>query len=237
MFPELIGQFNPIYFESIDSTNEFAKRELMNRTTPFLVVADEQTAGKGKRDRQFYSPKNSGIYLSFVYPSNFEKTSASDLPTIKAGVATLKTLDKLTGKSFMLKWVNDVIYQGKKVAGILAEKTQKGLVIGIGINLSKPESIPDEISTTAGWIYEEPISIKERQRLVVELAQEMSVNDSENLIQIYSQYSSLLNKKVELQIGLQKVSGTVTGFNNQGGIILDNNQSFLSGEVIKVNEK
>jgi BirA family biotin operon repressor/biotin-[acetyl-CoA-carboxylase] ligase len=237
MFPELIGQFNPIYFESIGSTNDFAKKELANNSNPFVVIADQQTSGHGKMTRDFYSPKDSGIYLTYAYPLKNHTFEISDLPTIKAGVSVAQTLEKLTGKSFRLKWVNDVIYQDKKVAGILAEKTANGLVIGIGINLSRPDVIPEDIKDIATWIYDEPIAIQERQDLVVELTRQMSTNNAEDLIETYTKYSSLLNHKVELQIGTKTTIGTVTGFDNRGGIIIDGNQSYTSGEVTKVYEK
>ena len=131
------------YFETIDSTNEVAKRLIRDgaiRSSNF-VVADEQTAGKGQRGCTWVSPKDAGIYLSVVdFPGGHAFSSAT-MFTLSTGIACVEVLQELTGVSVQLKPVNDLYVNGCKLGGILTETmmTQgsiEALITGIGINLN-----------------------------------------------------------------------------------------------------
>lgn len=131
------------YFETIDSTNEVAKRLIRDgaiRSSNF-VVADEQTAGKGQRGCTWVSPKDAGIYLSVVdFPGDHTFSSAT-MFTLSTGIACVEVLQELTGVSVQLKPVNDLYVNGCKLGGILTETmmTQgsiEALITGIGINLN-----------------------------------------------------------------------------------------------------
>jgi len=108
-----------------------------------VVVAEEQTAGRGRFGREWYSEKSSGIYLSVILRPPFSPAAAPIL-TLMAGVATQQAASALTGLSVDIRWPNDLLVNGKKVAGILTEMNAElgrlhAVVLGIGINVNHSE--------------------------------------------------------------------------------------------------
>lgn len=148
-------------FYEIDSTNLYLKRHINDiKNDIHIVIADSQTAGKGRFSRVFYSPENTGIYMSIL----IKKGSPDDYMTMttKAAVAVSRTLDETFGIDTEIKWVNDILLDSKKVCGILVEGSyENGIqntIVGIGINIYKPENgFPKEISNKAGYLSDKPI--------------------------------------------------------------------------------
>lgn len=140
-----------IKYETIDSTNTGALKQARQGAEEGLcIVAQEQTAGRGRHGRTWVSDKDSGLYFSIVLRPKLE-TRFLPLITLMAGVAVHDTLQE-RGLKPDIKWVNDVLVDEKKISGILAETTEtpKGLavVVGIGINL-KSSNFPAELANTA----------------------------------------------------------------------------------------
>ena len=187
------------YYPSIDSTNNQAKRLIEEgKTEKMLIVTDEQTAGRGRQGKSFYSPKSTGIYMSYVIHPDKE-LNAAVCATTAASVAVCKAIESLTDKRPEIKWVNDVFLGGKKICGILCEainnhETQKisSVIIGIGININT-ESFPDDIEAAnlgAG------IS---RAELIAEIVRELdSVSDCgfESFIDYYRSHSMIIGKEI-----------------------------------------
>ncbi len=144
----------PVYaFKTTDSTNMRAKCFLAeNECHRALFAAEEQTMGRGRMGKSFYSPYGTGIYMSYVFSPNAEITNAVSV-TAAAAVAVVCALEKLCAVSPMIKWVNDIYLDEKKLCGILTEAVtnyETGIVshiiIGIGINYSTvkfPDTIRD----------------------------------------------------------------------------------------------
>lgn len=132
------------HFESIDSTNNYAKALARQGFSRVAVTADGQTGGRGRNGRVFCSEKGAGLYLSVVLPAE-----ECDLLTIRAAVAVAEAIEELTGADAGIKWVNDIFVGGKKVCGILAEGVGGKAVLGIGVNLKKQE-FPEELQYIAG---------------------------------------------------------------------------------------
>ena len=128
------------FYESIDSTNDEAKRLLMAGEQDFCILAARQSAGKGSRGRSFLSEEG-GLYLSVVLP----KESVSVSPTILGAAAAAVAMSRLCGRQLGCKWVNDLILEGKKVGGVLAEVCGDFIVLGIGVNLNQ-SCFPTELS-------------------------------------------------------------------------------------------
>jgi BirA family biotin operon repressor/biotin-[acetyl-CoA-carboxylase] ligase len=147
-------------FDSIDSTNNEAKRRLAgNIASPELIVASCQTAGRGRMGREFYSPAQTGLYMSLAL-QNRSGFSGAVYTTTAAAVAVVRAIKSLTGIDTGIKWVNDIYLNGHKVCGILTEAVTdfesgaiSGLVIGIGINL-RTELFPDSVGAVAASIGE-----------------------------------------------------------------------------------
>jgi BirA family biotin operon repressor/biotin-[acetyl-CoA-carboxylase] ligase len=139
-------------FDSIDSTNlEAIRQARAGAPEGMCVVAREQTAGRGRLDRSWHSPRDSGIYLSILLRPTFPKNSWPLLPLMTA----LAVSDALINSCRLrtdIKWPNDILTHDRKLCGILAETTdtRSGLaaIVGIGINLTI-EAVPPKLSTTA----------------------------------------------------------------------------------------
>ncbi|MGN0524457.1 biotin--[acetyl-CoA-carboxylase] ligase, partial [Eubacterium sp.] len=131
------------YYKTLDSTNNVAKRIIAEgEDDVLLVVGEEQTAGRGRQGKSFYSPGGTGIYMSLVVHPMTELQNAVTATTA-AAVAVCRAIESLTDKKPMIKWVNDVYLDGKKICGILTEavtdfetQTVSSIIIGIGINLT-----------------------------------------------------------------------------------------------------
>lgn len=153
----------------VNSTNDYLKQLAhLGESAPLVVVADEQTGGKGTKNRSFISKKG-GIYLSILIKPKAQGFDAT-LVTPMTAVAVLDTIEQFTDKSIGIKWVNDIYSDGKKCAGILCESVinENGqmpyIVVGIGVNLFAPYGgFSPEIKDIAINILEEyNAEIKER---------------------------------------------------------------------------
>lgn len=148
-----------IFFaEECDSTNAAAKEWVTaGNTGSALFVAAAQTAGRGRMGRSFYSPPGSGVYFTLARAGNAPIPAPVGM-TCAAAVAVLQTISQKCGVQCEIKWVNDLIYQGKKVCGILAESvtcgTQTAILTGVGVNL-RPTEFPPELAGTAGSLRDE----------------------------------------------------------------------------------
>lgn len=145
------------------STNALV-REKANQGCPegCVIVACEQTAGRGRYGRQFFSPADTGVYLSLLLrPTAYSPQQATCL-TAAAAAAMCQAMEAVTGQQPGIKWVNDIFLRGKKVCGILTEAAvglETGaldyMVLGAGVNLYPPaEGFPEEIQSIAGSVLE-----------------------------------------------------------------------------------
>lgn len=148
---------------TVPSTNALV-REKANQGCPegCVIVACEQTAGRGRYGRQFFSPVDSGVYLSLLLrPTAYSPQQATCL-TAAAAAAMCQAIEAVTGQQSGIKWVNDIFLHGKKVCGILTEAavgletgTLNYMVLGAGVNLYPPaEGFPEEIQSIAGSVLE-----------------------------------------------------------------------------------
>lgn len=144
-----------IYFEEIDSTNEVAKRLAREGAEEgTLVVAEAQTKGKGRLGRQWLSPPGEGIYFTLILRPPFPPQRAPQM-TLIAAVAVARALSETTGLEVKIKWPNDILVNGRKVAGILTEMVADMdrihcLVVGIGININQEKvAFPPEVAEIA----------------------------------------------------------------------------------------
>ena len=152
----------PQVFPVLTSTNTVLKT-LAAEDAPAgtAILAAEQTAGRGRLGRSFYSPSASGLYLSLLLRPDLAPSDAPRL-TSCAAVAVAEAVGELSGRDTGIKWVNDVYMNGKKICGILTEagvdlesSRVNYVVVGIGINLRTPEGgFPVEIRQVAGAAFD-----------------------------------------------------------------------------------
>ena len=144
----------------VSSTLDLA-RKLAEQGAPegTVIIAAEQTAGRGRRGRSFFSPKGTGVYISVLLRPVLPAERAVLITTATA-VAACDAIESLTGETAGIKWVNDIFVRGKKVSGILTEASysmESGSLdyaaLGIGLNVYEPDGgFPPEIADTAGYI-------------------------------------------------------------------------------------
>ena len=198
------------YFERVDSTNTFAKKILMEgESYPDIIIANEQEQGRGRLGREFYSPKGTGIYCSFILDP-FIKIENSILVTVAASVAVSRAIEKVTKKDTRIKWINDIYIDDKKVCGILTEAVtdfETGIIgkiiLGIGINFNTPsESFPDEITDRASSVFMDDTFGVTRNQLIAQLIIEIDecMNDIENdeIIRYFRQEKPIQGKAVDI---------------------------------------
>ena len=200
-----LENYEILHFDLLDSTNTFAKNEIKNgKKNQFIVIANEQTNGKGRMGRKFYSDKNSGLYFSIV-KKDINKNFIH-LLTVLTASAILKVLDEMTNKKFFVKWVNDIFINKKKICGILVENvinpsTKKidYSVIGIGINLFG-EIAEKEIKDIASTVEKETKIKIDENRFIVEVIKNIddfleSINEK-SFLKIYKERLLFKNEKI-----------------------------------------
>lgn len=237
------GKPFPVFsYDILDSTNTEAKRRIENgQTGDFLVLADEQTAGRGRLGRSFFSPKGSGLYLSLVLSlknAAFESLSL----TAAAAVAVSNSIEKLTGIVTGIKWVNDLYRDGKKLCGILAEAVNRpdqsgieAVILGIGINLT-PAAYPEELRDIVTSLN---VPSLDRSDLVSSICSFLlkyrDLPDNAALMEEYRKRSVVLGKKIRfLQNGLEHY-GTALDIGEKGELLVEedngNRRSLSTGEI------
>ena len=198
------------YYPSVDSTNRVAKR-LAYHGAPegTIVVAEEQDGGKGRLDRNFYSPRGKGIWFSVILRPNHLSKDAPKF-TLMAAVAVAEAMARFNLRA-EIKWPNDIMFDGRKIVGILTEMTGEigriiYIVVGIGINVNiSRDEFPEEIRSVAASLSEmngAPLSRVEFFRAVLEefdkIYIEVSKSGFDKVIERWKKYSVTLGKNVRV---------------------------------------
>lgn len=200
----------------VTSTNDVAKTLAHNGVKEgTVIISQEQTAGKGRRGKNFYSPSKSGVYMSLVLRPKCE-IEQSLLITVLAAVAVSRVIENVSGENVKIKWVNDVFCNDKKVCGILTESSLNAenngvdfIVLGIGINIQEPKGgFPTELEGVATSIFKEKsVSFDITNKIVAQVLEEiwsLYLNfDKNSFLQEYKDRSFLIGRKVEI-ISLEK---------------------------------
>ncbi len=197
------GGCNVLVLDKIDSTNTEMKRRALDPNKPDVIVANTQTSGRGRLGRSFFSPSNTGIYMSMLAVPKSDENIL--LYTTATAVAVCLAIEKLTDKNPLIKWVNDIYIDGKKVCGILAEavtdefnKSVRYIIIGIGINWGDAK-FPDEICEVAGSVCKENERIL-RNAVIAEIINEFRKIEEtifdKMFIEEYRKRSMVLGKKI-----------------------------------------
>jgi len=154
--------------ESVDSTNQFLKNSQASSVNPILCIAETQTAGRGRFNRTWHSPYGQNIYCSIrqILPVTFTKLSALSLVLSIAVVKTIQALG-LSSAELRIKWPNDLLWQGKKLSGILIESVHLGpdstdLIMGIGLNVNTVNAPPwSSLREIAGFPFDRNLVLAE----------------------------------------------------------------------------
>lgn len=193
----------------IDSTNNYLKSRAKDGLPHgHTVLAIRQSNGKGRMGRAFSSPPHSGIYLSFHVKLGREFDVVS-LLTVIAAVAVCQAIEQTAGFSPEIKWVNDVLYHGKKLCGILTEAAIEGesglldyAVVGIGINV---HAVAEEVRTVAGYVNEFSVRPCNRNELIAallnsyeQLFMQYLETDGKEILEQYRQRLNVFGKEYDI---------------------------------------
>ncbi len=229
-------------FASLPSTNtEAARQAALGAPEGLCVVACEQTAGRGRRERAWASPAGAGLYCSIVLRPQLEM-SAWPLLSLMAAVAVSEALRESCELATDIKWPNDVLADGRKLCGILAETVEttrgRASVLGIGINL-RAGSFPPEISDTAAAIEElqgrTPEADEVLESLLRALARHYATlqapEGAQATLAAWTARSSYATgKRVRVALGAETIEGVTRGLEADGALRVETG----AGEIRRV---
>ncbi len=233
-------------YETIDSTSTYLKvNECQNGE---VVVSTHQSAGRGRRGREFISSENKGIYFSFALSYNGDLSKISNI-TICVAVAVVRALKNICDIDVDVKWVNDIFLNNKKLAGILTElvpmnqqKNLNKLIIGVGINTKEVDEELMDIATSIKEVssctnFENDL-ISEILNIFEYLFYEEFQSNFEKILSEYKSKLFFLGREVRV-LGLQSYDAIALDVDARGELIVEdiagNRKQLDSGEIsIKV---
>ncbi|WP_248574692.1 biotin--[acetyl-CoA-carboxylase] ligase [Leuconostoc sp. MTCC 10508] len=236
-------------FDTIDSTNVYAREKLSSGeiTKNTVIVSESMSAGIGRLGRKFFSPKNTGMYVTFALPLPVETIVNPGRLTTSTAVAVSKMVKEVFDIDLQFKWVNDLLYNNKKVGGILTEaitdfESQQfsSLAVGIGMNLATPDvGFPEEISQKAGALTDEmTVSRNEVVGSLINYFFDMYQDYQDGrYIPQYRKKVVGVGQSVELKRGQMNLTGIIREIDNDGCLVLDTKQGIErinSGEITKL---
>jgi BirA family transcriptional regulator, biotin operon repressor / biotin---[acetyl-CoA-carboxylase] ligase len=220
-------------FDSIPSTNlEAARQAIEGAAEGVCIVSSEQTAGRGRLQRQWISPKGAGLYFSLVLRPRIPQSSWP-LITLAAAISAHDALLEACSLTTDIKWPNDILSNGRKLCGILAETVDtpqgRALVLGIGINLTS-SAFPPELQKTATSVQLEAGKVVKLETILrslivaFERRYEMlqSSGGEEHIIREWSIRSSYASgKRIRVVNGNEVVEGTMRGLETDGALLVE----------------
>ena len=244
-FPD---RFKEIHLAVCDSTNDYLKENItrLEADFPVVVSAAAQTAGRGRESRAWISPANLGIYMTFGF--HLPDKRGLSLLSLTSGIAAGGMLQDWTGKKFALKWPNDIMADGEKIAGILCETIVKGdrivCLVGIGVNVNhRRDDFPPELRQRAASLRlltgrEWPLA-EGRERLVASMASwlnKLVQNRRSSIVCRARKLSrSFQGQAVEFHHHDRVIRGVFSGIAPDGGLLLELSaggiEIFYSGEI------
>jgi len=233
------GYWRVSVLDEIDSTQNYLRTS--NPKSGDLITAEYQSAGKGRLDRSFVAAKSTALLFSIYLEPKISEVNFGYI-TLLTGSTVTKVLNEITNSNnFKCKWPNDVLINGRKVAGILAERSGNGVIIGIGINVSTSKlDLPVETATS---IYLETDQLLNRNKLLVSILQELTLQlaaweSGTDLTPSYRALSATLGQavRVELPGGISHEAKAL-GIDESGALHLDDGTVITVGDVIHLETK
>ena len=221
-----------LWFETLESTNDYAKEQIKTAGHHGMVIlADAQTAGRGRRGRRWESEVGKTLAMSLCLEPKLPAEKVSGL-TLVAALAVAEAIRETTGFTAGIKWPNDIVVNGKKICGILTEMTfcggSYGVVIGIGINVNN-EMFPEEIENIAGSLKLETGNEISREQLLTAVLRKFeefyeTYLQTEDLTLLKEDYEKhLVNRDREVMVldPAQPYQGIARGITACGNLIVE----------------
>jgi BirA family biotin operon repressor/biotin-[acetyl-CoA-carboxylase] ligase len=221
---------NILRFDTLPSTNtEAARQAALGAPEGLCVLAREQTAGRGRRERVWVSPNDAGLYLSVVLRPALE-ARLWPLITLAAALAVRDALREACGLEADIKWPNDLLAGGRKLCGILAETAEgaraRAVVLGIGVNLRR-DSFPPELSDTATSVEEQTGRAPDAERLLETLMRALARRyetlhthgGAEETLRDWQRHSTYAHgRRVRVALAEETFEGTTRGLDPDGAL-------------------
>lgn len=217
------------HLSTIDSTNSAARRHLdAGEQAPFWIIAEEQTAGRGRLGRQWIShPGN--LYSTHAFPFTAPAPTASQISFVAALAIHDVATSFIINASISLKWPNDCLIEGAKFSGVLAEMHQNTMILGMGLNvMHEPEGLP--YKTTSLNAYAPHITVDQVfQALQVKLKKWLQIWDNANgfshIHRAWEARCATIGNPISLDTGRGILHGTFVGLHHDGGLVLNHHNT------------
>ncbi len=235
-----------VNLDTVDSTNAEAKRlAALGEPEGTVIIANRQTAGRGRFGRNFFSPDDTGLYMSIVLRPSVKPENAL-LITTAAAVAVSRAADTLFGVNTRIKWVNDITLGGKKICGILTESaldTKPDMlawaVLGIGVNLCPPiGGFPQDIENIAGFLCNEYRKEEKQvftEKIITEFFAYYEKLEERSFFEEYRCRLSIKGKKINVLRGDTSTPATAVDIDKDFHLIAEyadgKREALSSGEV------
>lgn len=222
----------------VGSTNEEAKKLMLSGAKHgTIILAEEQSSGKGRFGRVFYSPPHTGIYMSLILRPKLNLQSAV-LLTTAVSVAVCRAIEEVCQQSVQIKWVNDIYLNEKKIGGILTEAvtdfesgTVESVIIGIGLNVSTID-FPEELQSIATSLKPTQGTRNQLAASVINHVLSICENvESEIFMDEYKSRSTVLGKEIYYFRNGIRFEGRALDFNEEGALIVQTHEN----EVVTLN--
>ncbi|HHW95286.1 MAG TPA: biotin--[acetyl-CoA-carboxylase] ligase [Mogibacterium sp.] len=235
-------------FDSVDSTNNICQQiagDVVNESE-YVVISSHQTKGKGRHGRNFFSPSDTGLYMSFLLKNlPYSAEEAAKLTTM-AAVSVCEAIEEVSDKEAFVKWVNDIYVSNRKVCGILTEATPslkenklEYAIVGIGINVYMPETgFPQEILNKAGAVFDNKV-MNVRNRLAAYVINHfMNYYKAETIdyLEEYRRRCFILGQEITVVSGNEQRKATAIDIDDSCRLIVrydnGNIKTLYSGEIL-----
>lgn len=237
-----------LVFQETESTNAVAERMALNGAREGLVVfAESQTKGRGRMGRKWISPKGKGLWFSVMLRPQFPPTAVTRL-TILTAVAVAEAIRGTTGLDARIKWPNDILVNGRKVAGILTEMLSEAdiirhAIIGIGVDVRcAPQDFPPEVRAVAASLEHEANAKLSRPELAARVLSLMDLyyakahGHFDEIVDVWAHLSTSLGKRVHVTLGARRIEGTVQALDGDGALLVrcDNGsiEKIVGGDLV-----
>lgn len=221
---------NRIYLYDILASTNITAKQLASEYAPHgsIVVANAQTKGRGRLGRSFFSPADTGLYMSIILHPQCSFSDVS-MVTIATAVGVCRALKKVIALEPTIKWVNDIYMNDKKICGILCEAIShvesgiaESVIIGIGINVhTLPMDFPIELQNIVSSLYENKVA---RNQLIAAITNEvLSISEtlsSKSFLEEYRSRSFLIGRELNYTHNNEHKDGTAFSINDEGNLLI-----------------
>jgi len=228
----------------IDSTNQYMMAQLERWQKGECLLAETQTAGRGRRGRQWHSPFGSQFIMSMYWRLDEGPTAAMGL-SLAIGVAVVQALESAGYRGLSLKWPNDIYMARRKLAGILVEMSAAvggicHLVIGVGVNLNLPDAVISQLDQPCAHLAEQPVVVERNQlsaTIIQRLRDALTLFERQGLSAFLTEWNRLdifMQQPVKVLLGNQVIHGLYCGIDGQGNMLLQDHEGihkFVGGEI------